>query len=132
VVAGKIPRFWADLQIECLDIVIDYILSTPYSYKLSKSYFRRVVAYLCRFTSIRVHHIDLSIRIIFSLASIEAIFPFSFWNSQRQQRRRREKKGKSKRKRGDLCVYVFNNTHPPAASIIASKSLTARPVRPFD
>jgi len=38
VVAGKIPRFWADLQIECLDIVIDYILSRSCRYKLSKSY----------------------------------------------------------------------------------------------
>jgi hypothetical protein len=39
VVAGKIPRFWADLQIECVDIIIEYILSTPNRYKLSKKLF---------------------------------------------------------------------------------------------
>jgi hypothetical protein len=32
VAARKIPRFWADLQIECLDIIID---------NFQKSYFRR-------------------------------------------------------------------------------------------
>jgi len=41
VVAGKIPRFWADLQIECLDIVIDYIYHPPHAVtNFQKSYFR--------------------------------------------------------------------------------------------
>jgi hypothetical protein len=41
VVVGKIPRFWTDLQIECLDIVIDYILSTHTVTNFQKSFFRR-------------------------------------------------------------------------------------------
>ncbi len=41
MVAGKIPRFWADLQIECLDIILTTYYPRHTVTNFQKSYFRR-------------------------------------------------------------------------------------------